>query len=68
LACAFETPRDSVSIITAASPATNRASQRGKRRGGFAQSHLREHREPLAHRGRVVVDDVVDAGSVVFER
>ena len=30
--------------------------------------HLREHRQPLAHRGGLVVDDVVDARSAVLER
>jgi len=38
LAFAFEAPRDSVAIIATASPANNRASQRGTRRGGFAPS------------------------------
>jgi RNA polymerase sigma-70 factor (ECF subfamily) len=36
LAFAFEAPRDSVPIITTASPANGRASQRGTRRGGLA--------------------------------
>jgi hypothetical protein len=30
--------------------------------GWFSAEHVREHREPLAHRGGLVVDDVEDAG------
>ncbi len=36
--------------------------------GWFGAEHVREHRQPFAKRSGVIVDDVVDARSVVFER
>ena len=36
--------------------------------GRLGSEHVREHRQPLAHRGGLVVDDVVDRRAIVFER
>ena len=39
-----------------------------KATGRLGAEHLGEHRQPLAYRGGLVVDDVVEAGAVAFER
>ena len=54
--------------MTATSPAISRASQTGTWRGRLGAERLRQHRQPLAHRGGLVVDDVVDRRAIVFER
>jgi hypothetical protein len=68
LAFAFEAPRDPTAIITMPFPGDQpREPQRNTARCPGAE-RLRERRQPLAHRGGLVVDDVVQAGSVVSER
>jgi len=62
---ALEAPRDSVVMTTPCSPTNRRASHAGTRRGGLARSQ-RQGPEPLGHRRRLVVDDVVDAHPVAL--
>jgi hypothetical protein len=71
---AFEAPRISVIIVATLSPATTRASQRGRRRGGFAPAAAASAGRAALERGerrrgRVVdVDERPDAAAVADDR
>ena len=68
LVFSLEIPRARVIMSTAPLPASRRTSQAGTRRGGLAPSDAGQVRQPVAHRRRLVVGDVVDPGPAAFDR